>query len=365
MDVNEAYNETGSTEVKTDNHHVFFKECFSDGWREYFQKEDVLLKIIQAAGLSDTHEFVEINSRHPIDDHGMAIIIFLKKRSNSTLDKAIIDVIASHPRFEQFINVFYELGADCDYRIILYDNNGNCQDVDSPCLSSFSRMPTLIEYLNGSAFVCAMGIDIEKSESNTVSLEFTDIESNSGGPDRHEVPNREDLEELFFWEQYFYPAYTGTSCPYYSSNSGPFDYSGDYISLTADWTDKGMIIECDIDSDAFTWLFTKGREEMEDMWNCSIKYDEGEGTITVNRNKNKSKSYQLIAALHEESNLSIEEDKITITREIPFRNFIHSPNSEREGWTDEFVSDIRSLIVLDYMLCEREDEIEDCRFSPK
>lgn len=368
MDANEVYNETDSAEAKTENHHISFKECFSDGWREYFQKEDVLLKIIEAAGLSDTHELVQINSGHFIDDHGMAIIILLKRRSNSTLDKAIIDVIASHPRFEQFINVFYELGADCDYRIIVYDNNGNCQDVDSPCLSSFSRMPTLIEYLNGCAFICAMGINMEKSESNTVSLEFTDIESNGEGPDqftdtdsngdgqdRHEVPDRGDLEELFFWEQYFYPAYTGTTCPYYSCNSGPFDYSGDDISLTADWTDKGMIIECDIDSDAFTWLFTKERERLEDMWNCSIQYDEGDGTITVNRNKNKS--YKLIA-LHEESNLSIEGNKITITREIPFRNFIHSPNSEREGWTDEFVSDIGSLTALDYILSER-DESED------
>ena len=358
MDVNEVYNETDGTEAKTENHHISFKECFSDGWRDYFQKEDVLLKVIEAAGLNNTHDFVEIDSRHPIDDHRMAITILLKKKNNSTLDKLIIDIISSHPRFEQFINVLYELGADCDYRIIIYDENGNCQDVDSPCLSSFSRMPTLIEYLDGYAFICAMGIDIEISESNTMSLEFTDIESNSDGQDRHEVPDREDLERLFFWEQYFYPAYTGIACSYYySSCLDHFNYFGDYISFSADWTDKGMIIECGIDSEDFIWLFTEMREEIEDALNCSIKYDaNGDGVISVVKNRDKSDNP---FTLHEEWDVKIEQDMITVTREIPFRNFILSPGSERKHWTDEFISAMNSLKVLEGLLWDRDDESED------
>lgn len=354
MDVNEAYNETDSTEVKSGNHHVSFKECFSDGWREYFQKEDVLLKIIEAAGLSDTHDLVQVKSRYLIDNHRIAIIILLRRKSSVVLDKLIVDVISTHPRLEQLLDVLYNVGADCDYRIILYDDNGSCGDLDSPCISVYGRMDSLMEYLEGCPFISVMGVDLAASESN-VTINLVNIQSNGDGQNAERLPDKKSLEETHFWEQYLFPNISGLCCYEYTFHPDHFDDRGDYISSVAEWTDEGMIVEYDIDKDDLTWLLTEKREEMEDLFkDCSITHSIEIRDLTV-INKDIPVSDNIHASDEETKSLS-ETHTLTVRRGIPFRNFMYSLHSDREELTEEFISHARSLHSLEELLFERDDD---------
>ena len=66
---------------------------------------------------------MQINSRYLIDDNRVAIIALLRRKNTEVLEKLIIDVIAGNSSFEQFFDVVYSIGSDCDYRMIICDWN--------------------------------------------------------------------------------------------------------------------------------------------------------------------------------------------------------------------------------------------------
>ena len=103
--------------------HLSFGDYFESDWRKHFQEKDTVQSILEAADLSYSHDFVQINSRYLIDNNRVAVITLVRRKNTEVLDKLIIDIIAGDLSFEQFIDVVYNIGSDCDYRMILHDQN--------------------------------------------------------------------------------------------------------------------------------------------------------------------------------------------------------------------------------------------------
>ena len=172
--------------------HLSFEEYFESDWRKHFQEQDTIQSIMNAVGLSDSHEFVQINSRYLIDDNRVAVIALIKQKNGKLLEKLIIDVIAGNSSFNQFIDVVYSIGSDCDYRLILCDWNSKNK---APSLwMTDDIMHQLVEYLNGHLFlywICAYAI---RDVDSTMKIIYTVIESATNDHSSSEMPGRRDIE---------------------------------------------------------------------------------------------------------------------------------------------------------------------------
>ena len=176
-----------------------------------------LQETIKVIGLTNTHDFVRVNSRYLIDDHRVAVILLLKRKGTEILDKVIVDAIAGWASFEQIMDVIYNIGVDCDYRVVLYDENRkdrsdlqseNWHGEDWRGDSVIGTMLTsLLDYLSGHVSLSVMGIDFEISESTALTFRCLNIESIIKDNRNSEMPDRQTLEEAEFWTNYFLPAH--------------------------------------------------------------------------------------------------------------------------------------------------------------
>jgi hypothetical protein len=257
--------------------HLAFEEYFESDWRKHFQEQDTIQSILDAAGLSDSHDFVQIKSKYVINDNRLAVIVLVRRKSKDVLEKMIVDIIAGNPSFEQFLDVGYNVGSDCDYRVIMYD--GNTKNHGDTLYLPEDIMSQLIGCLEGNVFVSLIEADAVK-ENDMMNLNYrTVVKTTMQYPSR--MPDRRDFEsaELI--------AYT-VACAfemglhdvelwydsYYEDNT-------DCMLLgTTHWKDDGIVCEIEINNDDFIWLFTKKIDVMKnDSYSC--EYDKGKSLLTI------------------------------------------------------------------------------------
>jgi len=339
--------------------HVSFKECFPNGWREYFRKEDVILKIIENAGLNHNHDFVKVNSVYLIDDNRIALIILLRRRGTEILDKLIVDVIASYPEFEQIMDVIYNNGNDCDYRMILYDENVKHEDCPYNAVIGSMLISLMDELKNYAISLTVMGIDFNSNEDKTINFQCLDVEAISKDDKKSKLPNRRIFDEAEFWGPYFLPAHRSYgSCDEYDFGMSGYEEDGaDHMSSSADWHDDGMSFSYEIGDEDLNWLLTNKEKEMKQLFEgCSIECSIEERRHTVKKDLSLQ---NIISALPEEKNYSITRRLITIHKPIPFRNFTYSLPKEKEALADEFASYATSILYFEDLLRDRDKVVKE------
>jgi hypothetical protein len=376
-------NEIINNEPKENVSHLSFEEYFESDWRKHFQETDAVQSILDASGLSDSLEFVQINSRYLIDDNRVAVIALIKRKNSKLLEKLIIDVIEGDPSFEQLMDVIYNVGADCEYRVVLYDHNVKYKshDVnlkDSDLILKFrcdyyhpvvgSMLTSLMEKLSGHAFLTVIGIDLEVNESNSVTFQYTNIESISKDLQNIDVealtrtdfkypkfPDRSIFERAEFWGPYFLPAHRHYwSCTEYDFDMSSYEEDcGDNMTSFACWEYDEMYVEYKIAEEDINWLLTNKAEEMKNFFDgWSIEYRMEERRTTV---KKDLPLQDIISAVPDENNYSIMGRQITIHRPIPFRNFINSLPDQKHELAEEFAVYATSVLYFSQLLEDRED----------
>lgn len=336
--------------------HVSFKECFPNGWREYFQKEDVILKIVEAAGLNRDHDFVKVNSKYFIDENRIAIILLLRRKGTEILDKVIIDTISGYPSFEQIMDVFYNIGSDCDYRVVLYDNNAKNDNYDYHPVIGSMLVSLMDELGNYTISLTVMGIDFNLNETNSINFQCLDVESINKDDKKSKLPERRMFEEAEFWGPYFLPAHRsyGSCNEYDFGQCGYVEDGADSMSSNANWDNDGMYVIYEINEEDLAWLLTNKTEEMKHIFEgCSIEYSREDRLIV----KKDISLQDIIRALPEEKNYLIRKRKITICRPIPFRNFIYSLPEEKEALAEKFAAYATSIMYFEDLLRDRDNII--------
>jgi len=186
----------GMEENETTNvTHVSFKECFPNGWKGYFGGKDVISKILEIAGLNRDHEFAWIDSEYYIGNHSVVFIISLRRRGTEIRDKVIVDVFTGDPQLEQIMHVIFNIGHECDYRLVLYDHNfGNENCSSHPIIGNLST--SLINELKGDDIpLTVMGIDLNLNETNSINFQCLDIESINQDDKEPELRKRRFFEK--------------------------------------------------------------------------------------------------------------------------------------------------------------------------
>jgi hypothetical protein len=319
--------EYSQLDKETDNNenrkeiHLTLEERFSGNWRKYFQEEDTLIKIMDTAGLNNSHDFVRIHSRYLINDDRVAIIVVIKQKATDILDKMIIDVIAGFPSFEQFIDVIYDVGADCDYHVIICDKNS--KNHTSLVIVTDPLMFQLMDHIDSDVFMSFILADAIKRENDVMEIHYENLKSVKKDPDSLGIPNRRDFESAELYAYCFNYRYMLS----WDEADVRFDASWNTevpIGSETEWTDDGIVIKMDIDNDDFAWLFTKRSDEIKN--DCYI-YD-----------------------------YDTQKSELTIKMNIPFRNFKYSSVRDKKNLADEFYSMANSGCYIEELLSEKEDE---------
>ena len=289
--------------------HLSFEEYFESDWRQYFQEKETVQKILDAAGLSSSHDFVQINSRYIIDDNRVAVIVLIKRKNKEVLDKMIIDVIGSSPRFEQFMDVIYNIGSGCDYRLMLYDIN--TKHFSGGILYCDHLMSDLMDHFDGEVSMSLIGIDCIQDENNTTNIKFNKFKTitNSDQLTQKDLPDRRIFEEAEFWGPYVGSFLGGDfPCTYGFETNGINSSSIWDLGLESTWTDdNGIIVQMGIPDDAeqsFRQLLKEYNEELREAFEgCSIEFNDG---------------------------------VFIVKKDVPFRNFVYALPSDKIEMVEEF-----------------------------
>lgn len=305
---------------KYDLRHLSFEEYFEGDWRKHFQEQDTVLSIMDAAGLSDSHDFVQINSRYLIDENRVAVIALVRRKNARLLEKLIIDVIAGNSSFDQATDVVYNIGSDCDYHMILCDWNSKNK---APGLwMTDNIMKALINHFECHLYLFWISADALRDVDGTKKVIYTVMESATKGPNSSDMPDRRGLEyaELRF--------YALEACGYSSSHDEcDLKFDSYYEDAQTEWTEEGIITEVNINNDDYTWLFTERIENIKDD-DYSYVYDEEKGILTI-------------------------------TDDLPFQNFKNSLPEAKSRLAENYYSLARVGSWIDELLREKENEEED------
>ena len=299
--------------------HLSFEEYFESDWRKHFQEQDTIQSILDAAGLSNSHDFVQLNSRYLIDDNRMAVIALVRRKNAKALEKLIIDVIAGNSSFEQFFDVVYNIGSDCDYRMIICD--WNSKNRHPGLWMTDNIMYQLIDLFEHHLCLYWISADALRDVDGTMKVIYTVMESAIKTHCSLDMPDRRDIEHA---ELYCYTLEASgymTSCDEYRLH---FDsYYEDESALTV-WKDEGIVTEINMDQDDYTWLFTRRTDEIKHD-NCSYEYNNETGTLTI-------------------------------TEDVPFQNFRNSLPKAKSDLADDYYGRARIGSWIDELLREKEEE---------
>ncbi len=312
------------SEKKMNNNlkHLSFEEYFRNDWRKHFQEEITVQNILDAAGLSNSHDFVQINSRYLIDDNRIAVIALIKRKNTEVLDKLIIDVIAGNSTFEQVYDVVYNTGSDCDYRVIICDWNSKKK---APGLwMTDNIMSALINRFDHHLFLYWISADAIRDVDGTMKVIYTVIESVAKSNNFLGMPDRRDLEyaelSLYTWQASGYFSSQDEICLIFHN------YYEDENSW-AEWTDENIITKVNLDQDDYISLYVNPSDDIKQD-HCSYEYDK-------------------------------ENQILIITEVIPFQNFKYSLPDDKYYLADNFYHSARIGSWIDNLLGEKSIEETD------
>lgn len=120
-------------------------QLIGKNWVTKYTEHDFIRKLLGRCGLWN-YNFSKIDRIFQIDTHRIAMIVHVIEIQSQKSEQLIIDVTNKEPDWQQMMDVTYGIGADCDIKIIVWDNeNPNFCYADT-LVSNF------INYLNKNGY---------------------------------------------------------------------------------------------------------------------------------------------------------------------------------------------------------------------
>jgi hypothetical protein len=315
---------------------VKLKEYFGRNWRRnYLTRKDEIMKLLDELEIKN-YEFIRIASRMLIKDDRCVVIVIAKRTDNGHLRKIVIDTKLGNPTWQQFIDVTYNIGADSEVKIIVFDDGYLELDGKSDSPGDDLTISDLVIRNNrcgvDTYLVQAKGIIIDGKKMRVL-YSLSEGPKDGGDKPHVQLPSKEELEEAEFW-----------TCSYSSVGGfGPFERDDDFTRglgwyysqkgnlLTAPaWMGEGLYMKVVglPGSEALKWLWREKRSKIEMYYpGCPITLEKKSGRpckITVRVSKE------------------------------PFRNFLYSTLEEKEEYArwvlceEERFSDVVERLLEDF-----------------
>jgi len=185
------------------------------------EEENTLKTFFGNNKIADINQIVDIQHYQQKDYHGGLILTIMEKDADKTT-KILIDVRHGLTTINQVYDALYEIGKDCDIKIIVYSNGANGHDKFNPANDEYAVL-SLIAWLQGDNVPVALyEIDRETSEMKYVNLYQDWHRVNRSKPSI--IPTREQFMAETFWSVYFDSFCKGFYEPWNA-------YSGEFLKI--------------------------------------------------------------------------------------------------------------------------------------
>ena len=242
-----------------------------------FNEENIhsLLEALNIGTSRNIYIIKEI-SHNPINK---SILIEIPNESCEGETEIMLNFKQGQPTVDQVYNAIYQLGADCQKRVIVFAG-GNCLDDKYNPSADVDVVKCLVDSINRFAVNIYLVKLVSDSTSSTCDYEVL------AQPDSHpefsktNFPSKEKFTEAEFWEVYFW-GYNNIieATPFEFGFDSKSEYSqcfpiGD-LELETKWTDEGGIIRIEDTSDkkyVLGGIWDDRRDEIQDMFRgCQIE----------------------------------------------------------------------------------------------
>jgi|GEM_PF-2158786 len=224
--------------------------------------ETEIISLLKLSGIPTRQ--LTIISTTPVKKGRYQTILKTKNPDSRKNIRTIIDVSFSAPTWQQYIDVTYNQGADCDYKVILYDEL--CADF----VPSSDSLPigNLVR-INNRCSVPTFFISAEDTLSwptrQISDFEIMDSPDDVDANPGQKLPSKREVEEAEFWVPYYWGVLCGSD--YYEHNfeidGCTSSYSaGRNLSSRVKWTQEGLFIELSPDTERRE----KGGKEIQWLW---------------------------------------------------------------------------------------------------
>lgn len=235
-----------------------FKEIVGDTWREYFSKEEAIKDVLKTLDMKD-YVFKNIITRYAIDDDRLAITSTLKNTDTSRLERIIIDVKTGFPTWEEMMDVVYNMGSDCDTKIVIVDGAKNPNDYGNIMNIGFGFSKILS---NSKVKIYILLAKASGENGEKLHYEIIDEPSTLSSLPYPDIPPKWKFEEAEFWTLYFCDILgyelPSSQYPEYWLDYQYCDHDGGF-EFCPEWTDKGLFIYA-------TAQCTQTIEEIKSLW---------------------------------------------------------------------------------------------------
>jgi hypothetical protein len=165
---------------------------------EHFVKKDTIEDLLNKIGI-DKQKFVGIESTKIISDERFSVIFNTIKEGNGIKGRHIIDVISTEPTWQQLMDVTFGAGADCDTKIVIYDNSAQWNDRVSnrntaAKFASINNDCGLDTYVLGATA-------LERRNKDELKISYAIEASPKVGYETYyrKLPTKEEFEQAEFW----------------------------------------------------------------------------------------------------------------------------------------------------------------------
>ena len=156
--------------------------------------------------LLSSYEIAEIDEIHSIkhykrDDDRIGLVVDVKETNRIERTKIMIDLRLGQPSIYQVHDALYDIGKDCDIKIIIHTNGYNDFDGDIPSVDDGAVLGLISELQDNNVAILLFEID-----STTFKIKYVDLFQNWYRVDRSitcKVPTAEQFMAETFWSVYF------------------------------------------------------------------------------------------------------------------------------------------------------------------
>jgi len=182
---------------------IMENDCKID-WQEYLSSDDNINHLFKSIGL-DKYEISNIKTRYVIDNQRYGAMVIVKNTETGHLSKIIIDAASTNPTWAQLMDVTYNLGADCEKRIILFDDyfNDSCEyklNFDYEVAQSFAQFNNAH---NIETYIIEIPESNDDATEDSIIYEINARPDDAKRDDCKDPLSKHDMEVLLFWIIYY------------------------------------------------------------------------------------------------------------------------------------------------------------------
>ena len=237
--------------------------------------------------LLSSNEIAEIDEMHSIehykrDDDRIGLVVDVKETNRIERTKIIIDLRLGQPSIYQVHDALYDIGKDCDIKIIIHTNGYNDFDEDIPVADEYAVLSLIAQLQDDNVAVVLFEMD-----NTSMRMEYVNSYQNWYSVNRLKkckIPSREQFITQTFWAVYFDSFNKGFYEPWETYRGGFQDINdwGAKIytdrnmdgEITVFWDQEGVRYEIKQCNDSDEYL-----KKVLDIDMLSIKEHYGENSV--------------------------------------------------------------------------------------